>query len=484
MSELTDLVGIYGAIDRAVAESPERRAAVARLMPVYRDPDAQWFDEFEAWTAELAPRAADPPFPSLEEALGDLAAIPAQRRMRARRLFNMAVATQAFPELLEHPHWSDLAVGALRVEGLAPDDDHARRLLAVLNRNVERDVEGETPGDLDTWWQNLLGEAFPGLIPAAEGIGHRPCSGRIVRGPLGAAAALETYFERDDIPFDKAIRLLDPVNWPHCNGFWCEMTPQGEVAPGIHRYHEVVSLDCDRQHATWTIEAELDFTFRKRPGRAVTEYRLSPGAPQPDVVVDEGSLVVAQIDPADASRLAVTTTKRIRFNRRFPFSGEPLAMVMCLLGYASVAEDLFECAASGALGTEFPAEPPATTRTTAGAGRARMTTAGAGARSGTVSGGAGTSAGRGRARPDPGPLIKDIADRYAVAVKDCIDDYVDAAQDSYEAIADGRYTANHLVQDMANMWVRMLRDSATAVDLAIRSAQMAPRTGPRKPSQS
>ena len=45
MGEIRDLIGIHGAIDRAVADDPERRAAVSRLLPVYRDPDVRWFDD-------------------------------------------------------------------------------------------------------------------------------------------------------------------------------------------------------------------------------------------------------------------------------------------------------------------------------------------------------------------------------------------------------------------------------------------------------
>jgi hypothetical protein len=53
MGELRDLIGIYGAIDQAVAEEPERRRRVARLLRVYGRSDVRWFDEFVRWTEDL-----------------------------------------------------------------------------------------------------------------------------------------------------------------------------------------------------------------------------------------------------------------------------------------------------------------------------------------------------------------------------------------------------------------------------------------------
>ena len=54
--------------------------------------------------------------------------------MRARRLFALALAAQAFPELLLEPQSerTALARSALRVEGLARGDGEAARLLQLL----------------------------------------------------------------------------------------------------------------------------------------------------------------------------------------------------------------------------------------------------------------------------------------------------------------------------------------------------------------
>ena len=41
MGEISDLIGIYGAIDRAVAEDADARRGVAGCSRVYRDPDVR-----------------------------------------------------------------------------------------------------------------------------------------------------------------------------------------------------------------------------------------------------------------------------------------------------------------------------------------------------------------------------------------------------------------------------------------------------------
>src|SRR4051812_38121209 len=103
MRETSDLVGIYGAVDVAVADAgdPDRRAAVAQILPIYQEPDVHWFAEFEDWVraTRTAVGSDTPPFPSLEDALDHLAAeYPEPRpRMQARRLFAIALLARSHP---------------------------------------------------------------------------------------------------------------------------------------------------------------------------------------------------------------------------------------------------------------------------------------------------------------------------------------------------------------------------------------------------
>jgi hypothetical protein len=453
MGELRELVGVHGAVDRAVAADPDRRADVARLLPIYRNPDARWFDEFEAWTLErMEGEPEEPPFPrSIDEALEGLATYQTPPpRYRARRLFATALAVRAFPERLRRD--GDLVpimLSVLEVEGLARDDEAALELLELLGDNslLPPDENSEA---LDEWWANVVDRASEGLIGDTRAdIGPRPCTGKLVpvTNPDGStvpAAALKTIWETDAIDFAHAIKFLEPSNWPRCSGFWCEMVKVADKPAGVRHYHEVVSTDCDHKAWAWTVSAELDFRFYKSQREASVDYVLAEGHPVPgdDVVVDEGSLTVEDVGAA----IRVETTKRVRFSHAF--SGESLALIMCALGYADiVAEFVFNCAALGRRPkTRFPDEAGEDT------------------------------AGHGGDHPGDS-VIDDITEDAVAAVKACIDDWAEAAKGSIAKAADGHYTADAAVQDMVCTTARLVRHGAAAVDVGLRAAARTRRGG-------
>jgi hypothetical protein len=462
MSETRDLIGLYGAIDRAVEQEPGRRDPVSRLLPIYereKPDEVHWFERLAAWTDRKREDTSRPAFPSLAEALKGLAAAkPPRGYERTQRLFAIRVAAHALPEQVgPRGELAELVQSALSVEGFTDNRDRAQKLHELLaeERHLPPRLFERAPGDADDAWKSLLEEAESlGLISDAAGMGPAPCTGRLVmidlQGDSDPVPTLKTVFETDRVPFDAAIRFLDPGNWPDCSSFWCEMTPVGLTAEGAHQYHEVVSTDCDNKEAGWTIDCYLDFSFKQLDGLAFTQYTMSAGRPQPDVTVDEGSLIVQRLGSDSASPIRVITTKRVGFTE--PFPGPALALLMCVSGYAEIVKALvFSCAAlDPGSGSEFPADTTTPTISTNGPARG-------------------------------GSVIEELADLAATKVKECIDEHTDAARATSKKIADGQYTADALVQDMADTMMRMVRGEAAAVDLAVRSAQTAARTRVRKP---
>ena len=47
MGEINDLIGICGAIEGAVLSDPERRAAVAQVLPIYGDESVEDVNDFK-----------------------------------------------------------------------------------------------------------------------------------------------------------------------------------------------------------------------------------------------------------------------------------------------------------------------------------------------------------------------------------------------------------------------------------------------------
>jgi hypothetical protein len=269
----------------------------------------------------------------------------------------------------------------------------------------------------------------------------RPCSGQLleVPGVEGPVAALKTEFETDEIAFDAATRFIEPVNWKKCMPyFWCDMREMGKgMLPGMYLYHEVVSTDCaHKARAAFWAETELLFNFMWLPDHehaavALTNYQLSNGRPLPDdpIRVDEGTLVVAKIGPGQTP-LRITTTKRIQFS--YPFSSEALALIMCALGYADVVGDLLCCAASspkrGKAGTKFPGESPPVVA--------------------------------------HGPRPQAAPRRHPCS-----------------PICVGESSVGQLVQETANIWARVLREGATAVERGAGGGQPEARTRTRDRSE-
>lgn len=463
MSEIANLVGIYGAIDRAVQDDPERREAVSRLLPEYRDPSLRWFEGFDAWARERE-GTEESPVPELRVALRELGADEPQGRMRARRLFALAAAVRAFPELTEDPAIGDLSVAS--VAPLTADGESPEELLRLLADDDLLPARGESSEALDEWWRRVRDS---GLVAYSELIGSRPCSGGLVMAPLpggtGLAARLLTQCEAD-IDFDHAKLVLVPENWLTCGEIWCEMRRVGPLQNGVYLYHEVVSLDCGPPPSPVRIEADLNFKIRDvAPGVAGTDYWLPDRIAQADVLVDEGALVVEELSPG---RVKFTTSKWIKFNG--PCDGIGLASMMCRLGWAEHAEDLLECAASGKKpSTPFPAHHEAARPARSRAGRPRSGSP----RSGSPRSGSTPPAG---ARPDIGSVSK-ATDQWEGAMKQCIESWADAVRKSLKRIEDEEpITANAIVQDMAKLWVYTVREGARMMTLSIDSARATART--------
>jgi hypothetical protein len=429
INETAAIVGIYGEVDRAVdlAVYPNRLAArleVAQLLPPYRDLELRWYPEFLHWLAEAAEARGEmlrqvdgdevegeaQGFPGARTALQELAgATPPRPRMHARRMFAIAVLARALPGMKEPGNeYRELAIQALKaIPGAAERENQAEDLYKVLSgedQPIHIDPK-EAPGT-DIWWTDAVQAGISGqVLPGLTGMYPRPCiSGMVcVPGVKGPVDALRTEFDNDQINFASATRYLEPLNWQTCRpDFWCTVELLGEPSPGQRRYREVVSSHCGQwaPGGFWA-ETELLVNFMSvsdsRTGEAaIANYKLAKTPAKSDfILVDEGSLVVAKAPRANTLR--ITSTKRIKFSRQFPTGW--FAMTMCALGYGEAAADLIACAAGQGVdpppGTDFPGVPP------------------------PLGGGVQPAGPRGRPGQAPvGGLVQEVADIWARAIRD------------------------------------------------------------------
>lgn len=388
MSEIEALLGLYGAIDRAVVEGEVDSARLAPLLGAYRhDAAVGWYDnQYLPWVEssrkrallrDLPPLLSDRPEPEPElealpvetlppkpppaelspraqeihDALGAFPDEPVEGRVAARRLLAVAVAARAVPERFGRGgSHLDVVRSTLtfRRTDLDPDSGAADELAAELHLRLADDFTS-----MGQWRPVVENAVRQGLLPPnfkSQAIAP-PCTGSLIlrpgpNGDLDPVTVLEAEFTTDQISFEDARRYLEPANWQFPGSLWCRMQKDTPLGPNSWLYHETVATSCPPTPGGWSVSTDLQFWFsHPTPYEARAEYDLGPGLPDAlsDIEIDEGSLRV--IDLGDS--VNVKTTKRVRFAG--PFDGAGLAMFMCASGYSTVLEDMVFSVASPAV---------------------------------------------------------------------------------------------------------------------------------------
>lgn len=403
MSEIEALLGLYGAIDRAVVAGEADSESLAPLLSAYREGAAGWYDEqYLPWVAgvkeravlrDLEPRPLDvdrdeepelestpaPPPPDRDEpqrelpqeveevraALTSFPPVAVDGRTAARRLLAVAVAARALPQFFGSDGSERDAARAplvFRRTDLDPDSGAADELAAELHTRLSEEFTS-----MARWADVVDGAISAGLVPVSfrSQTIVPPCTGELIlrAGPDGndpdPVTVLKSEFTTDQLSFEDAKRFLVPSNWHYPGSFWCRMDKvEPALEPNSWLYHETVATSCPPSTATWTVSTDLQFWFsHPSPTEARVEYDFGPGLPTAlsDIEVDEGSLRIIELPD---QRVQVKTTKRVRFAGSF--DGAALAMLMCATGYSTVLEDLvFTVSTAGTANSQpFPVPAP------------------------------------------------------------------------------------------------------------------------------
>lgn len=467
MSEIRDLLGIYGAIDDAAQRDyTEIAPRLAPLFAVYREhpidavENGGWFKAFIDW-GDRVHAVADPPveateFPSYREALLSMADRPPAPRAMARRMLAVTALMRTIEDLRPGGEVADLVASALFArEGLVPSMDAAQQLQSLL---YDKFV------DMDTWTA-MLDEAIGSELIDTEmqaQLHAPPCIGDVTTKPnpndptdLMPVTVLETSFTVP-IDFEAALTYLNPLNWPACSNFWCRVEEQQVISPTQRIYFEEVGIDCS--DPAYRVSTLLKFTFARRQTEAYCSYKLPPGHPLPGAAIEfDGGFL--RIVKQPNGEIRVTTSKHVKFSGSL--NGAYLGMFMCPTGYASAVEDaLFNCAKlTGSPGAHpYPVEAGADPNWHVPSGRR----APAGGRTG---GQTQSSTVDPQDPPGGSPLGKALQD-VADAAQACLQEQAASYQNVASTMATGSYGIDDYVAGMAQMWNRGLQDLPLLSSLA------------------
>jgi len=263
------------------------------------------------------------------------------------------------------------------------------------------------------------------------------CQASAIDTAKGRVSSLVTRFRTAEITLSQAMPLLDPANWPRCSELWLAMDPLPPSRPAGHRrYLEVIGQRSGAKG--WRLRTCLDFVLRQRPdGTAALGYRLSADQSEADglVVVDEGGICLDE----RCGQLCVSTVKRLRF--AFPNLPAGLAAALRAFGYATVGKRMVLAAARL---VDAPPPEPDPVRPPPDARQAHPATG----------------------RRPLETLLDELVSSTLTAIPEQTVRFGQIAGD----IAQGRYSAGHLLQDGARALADSLRYLTGAADAVARAA--------------
>ena len=369
MDPVRHILAIFGAIDRAVAESddPELLGAADALLPG-ASANQNWY----ATLRDALPSTATLDEPDLVGAVQKIAdgtqdENPLTQSQKVRLLYGLStlarlssVATKS--ELLSFTDPADTGFAAAletALSAIAPTgaDADARTAAAASRQDFFTTVAGtfKTWRDFDGSVRQLATTSLRGGTPLAAPL----CKTAIVTVEGKQCVLVDTAFESDDVCLEDLKKIVNPFNWDEdYSEFFENMDPQKPqiLADGWRRVLEKVRL-----LEGFDLRTPLKFLPYEdsgRPYEASLEYDLDQsrfGTGDERVLVDRGYIRMAAKDRKDPRNngVRVTTRKIVHITGIPPWAQ---ARLVCLCGYGTSSAD-FLLKAAAARRTDPPPEP-------------------------------------------------------------------------------------------------------------------------------
>jgi hypothetical protein len=308
VTEFEALASICAAVGDAIDGDPALRDRVARVLGI-GDRAAANFEDLAPPDPLNPPGVGTDELPSVDQALAQLAAVPARGDAAATRLLAIAGLVNADPS-----YGPDGAKRNLVLPALTGGDLALAELAPELLDQVER---AQTNDDLRAATVNAN------------------LTRVVIGGDVDPVPTFKTDFVRRARTLDDVKLVLNPENWPRCCRWWSQMVLQ-DRAGGRPHYRETVAEGI----GFLKVEVCLQFVQTESPDEVVLDYRMCDvAAHQPvnrRVVVDEGWIVGQRHDDG----VRILTSKRVLFADTI--GGRSLVPTAVGLGYGMLAEELVD----------------------------------------------------------------------------------------------------------------------------------------------
>lgn len=345
MATLHSLVALYGALDDAVVASDDGHVTetVEGFLPGSTAPDRRgWFEEIRGFVRRLSIDPEQTEFPTRTAALREFA----DMRSRSAVADEVGIGPVEMSRLLYAiaAHWQLASRAeeeqALFADALSVAIPGTTGPSSTAGGHALLDLFGESLSSANTFAEVIAAAHGQNLVSEAVLLYVQNSSLKtdIRRDACGEYAVLEAEYFRDRLPLNDVKAVVDPLNWPDCCPFFCDMKPIPKTPDsyGWSRVLESVSTLCGLTPG-YRLRTALKYWKGEKPGGAFINYDTDDDRAN---TADNGSTVV---DRGYVSFEEEKTGVRIRTLKEVKFAGISAYATLMFArfgGYADIGENM------------------------------------------------------------------------------------------------------------------------------------------------
>ncbi|MDT5093845.1 MAG: hypothetical protein QOH60_3208 [Mycobacterium sp.] len=336
MSEIAEIMALFGHIDEIVGEHPDDPSVVEtveRMLPGTTGDQQGWYSQIQRLFREISGSESSG-LPEYDAAVNRLAT----RTESPLPITQQAKARYAGVILVQLPGADDYREQLINVLGLTGEN---QTMISAATGTRMLELIQERPPSHSTWTEFLQEANTRGLVTDDEVQITAPAKGEIrVVGDKIATQLDVTYLSGKD-PLGKVKEVLDPHNWPHCCDAWQQVTdatPKTNL-DGWTRIYEVIGPD--KSLVNLHLTTPLIFHKDRVAGGYLVNYDLDTDHRGTNfdnfVQVDSGFIWARPLPTTTITGSIVQTRKVVAIQG---LGASALAMFAYTMGWSTYGEDL------------------------------------------------------------------------------------------------------------------------------------------------